>query len=591
MGGICCTSGDEHQMRAGQIGAMLKRSSYRGQAQSIDLPRIALGLQHHRGEAGLYQDQDYVCVLHGFINGHGQVPTDGNLSSAQRLAQTWQSHGTVGLTNLGGQFAFILYERQTQRVVFGRSIDATRPLFYQNDSTGIRLASEVRQLHAARAESASLDEAGFVQALCFYGTPDPERTAYQGVHRCPGGKVLTYQLGAERPQPLASLWDPPAKETHLSPSDWVGEFRRVFRSATEDCLPAWDSALLLSGGLDSATIWRQAQDFASAPCKALSLVYPGWKNDEQHYIEDIHRHCSTSGMLLDGRHRLPGANLQAEVEASDHWLWSGSTFQIDQLLQASKDQEAGSIVTGFGADEWLLSYRGYIADLFWQGHFIQAFRLGLNYQGDSGNSPYSRANLRRFLHLITANRVPGLRDGLRPASPPTWLSDRWAEAWQDWHGDSQARPGRPLAEQQLEQLLRIRRAGVTSEPFEQRVAQYGMDDRHPYLDRRVIELAFRIPPQMLDRQIWKSLQRETFATALPTSVVKRRTATLQDDCRHRAPSVLSSLGEVETWHLAQRGICSPSSLRRWLENQPSIYLSPDVEFLASAELFLRGRFT
>jgi len=598
MGGLCCCYDPEPGRALAALQRMIAHTQYRGTATTHAVGNLVLAMQQHRGEASLYHDARGTCVLYGHIANRDTLwqqesgdATD--RTDARLLAQLWEQSGENTPRVLHGQFAFILYRTDTRTLYLGNSADATRPLFYHRDGNRLWVGSGARQVVAGSSIPENLDPEGFLRTLLFTQVPNPAVTPYRGVSRCPAGDLLAWHTPNGRLETVGSHWQPPSgtRQTGKSLEAWAEELQTRFSAAVAGCLPDWPSAMLLSGGIDSASIWCEIQNLKPAQAvQAISLIYPGQANDERDYIYDIHQHCNSSGTYLDGRDRVPDQHLEKEVSESDYWLWAGSTFQLDQILEAASRNRLGTVLTGFGADEWLYSHRGYLADLFWQGHPLQALRLALGYQGDR-HPRYSSTQLRRFLGLVFRHPRNRLQQHLRPLSPPQWLAPHWQEAWQTWRQEYlRSQEGLSLAERQLDDLHKLRRSGVSSDLFEQRVAQACMDDRHPYLDDRIMSLGFEIPPQILDREIWKSLQRTAFRHLLPPSVTTRRQATVQDARRTAASLPTLATAAPANWRMVEFSLASEAGLRDWQNRQPRDHMNSQSEFMLCAEMFLRSRY-
>ena len=593
MGSIFCVCHPNAETKAQATHTLLEKSQYRGSSEYLSKDALTLGCQQNHGEASTASTAYLNCTLYGFFTKDSPSPTSSN--EAKKLLHYWQKEGPSCIKNTGGQFSFIVYDQKQKNIYFGNSADGARPLFYHFNHEALYVATEIRQVISSADIKTELNTTGAVRTFLHASVPEATLTAYKNVLRCPPGDILSIALPlTDSPKRILQHWHPEEilRRPEWKIDEWHDYLAELLPKIMDEYLPTEPSALLLSGGIDSAGLWAIAKTSRknTSHLRSISLIYPGWDSDEYHYIDALHKKLNSNGIFIDARDASPAEHLESEVASLDQWLWAGSTFQLDQTLNAAREGGQQSILTGLGADEWLLSQRGYVSDLFWQGHIFKAAKLGISYSGDRFPA-YSWQQTKRFLRTTFLPENGFLRKHLRPPRPPIWLSDEWQEAWKDWYQERiNLYIDKPIAQQQLIRLSEFRRSGITGESLEQRVAQFGLHDRHPYTDYRIMRFAFSIPADFVDRRQWKELQRSCFKSMLPVEILNRNRCTEHASIRNMAKFKPPTIKNVNKWALVNSGIADQSRLITHISNlQQQSYLT-EIEYLNTAELFLRSRF-
>jgi len=151
------------------------------------------------------------------------------------------------------------------------------PLFYRIHQGETWVATEIRVLRAVGATGADLEaleaQAAFV--------PFDERTGWQGIFRVLPGS--TVEIGAGEVRSINRYWKPADMMRRFSGcrSDAVAELRDRFRAAVTACYEP-GSALLLSGGLDSAAVCLVATAAAKSPPRLMHAHFADAPETHEH---------------------------------------------------------------------------------------------------------------------------------------------------------------------------------------------------------------------------------------------------------------------------------------------------------------------
>ncbi|HEY7792052.1 MAG TPA: asparagine synthase-related protein, partial [Vicinamibacterales bacterium] len=325
--------------------------------------------------------------------------------------------------------------------------------------------------------------------------------------------------------------DPAHRIRYARDADYEAHLREIFAEAVRCRLRGTRRvAVMLSGGLDSSCILGQVQTFAEAldspAAEAFSLTCPGRACDESRFVDEV------VGRWRPVAHVCPERPLDwvaiAQQEASrylDVPTYPNSSA-ADPMRVLIRDHRCGVALSGVGGDEWFRGSASVYADLMRGGRLAA---LGRRVWQDSSGPDF--VGWRAAARLTTWPLIPqpmqrfvkaALRRDITPASVSagfageTALRRRLGRLDRDWRFADVARR-EILCEATSGEAVRA------LEQIDRSAGWFGFEERHPFLDRRLAEFAFAIPPEQHWRGGWpKSLMRRAFRHLLPVSVATRR---------------------------------------------------------------------
>jgi asparagine synthase (glutamine-hydrolysing) len=272
------------------------------------------------------------------------------------LVHLYEEHGPAFPERLRGMFAIAIWDAERRRLVLARDRYGIKPLYYRADGD-LAFASELRALPRAEVDLEALEA-----FLAFNSIPAP-LTIFRGTSKLPPGHVLVWEEGrAElsryaRPSPVAEEDLRDDEEAEL-----VEELRARLRDSVRAHLVAdVPVGVLLSGGVDSATLTALAAQESPEPVRTFSIGFEERSFDEleearlvAELYETVHRELV---LRPDAALLLP-----ALAEAFDEPFADSSalpTYLVSQL--AAEDVKVA--LSGEGGDELFGGYYTYSADL------------------------------------------------------------------------------------------------------------------------------------------------------------------------------------------------------------------------------------
>lgn len=458
-----------------------------------------------------------------------------------------------------GDFAFAIWDAPNRQLFCARDHMGIKPFYFAFDQKQFIFASDPQAVAAHPEVPNTVSHLAVARYLGEGDLHDERLTFQQAVHKLPTATALTVDASGLHE---CRYWSPEDATAIRLPSeqDYIEQLRELLVMAVADRLPtAGPVGAHLSGGIDSSGIVAIAADqlgprsgdlhtwsWMRPPRSSEERAHPEWQLGQQVADEVGARHHHTpfdSAMLLDVlRQDLLRAN-----DTVDLWY----EFAVRPAAAAST---VNVILSGWGGDQ-LISYDGYNrhAETFWRGQVVSTL------QDLYEESAYAPVPARRFLGMC-------YRDVLQPVLPAR-LNGRWRNArrvrrnyldcadrdFENWAA-SQQRAFNPYLgnRARVDQLRHMQQLHMNArlESWAVSGARAGVDYRYPLLDKRIVEFALGLPPQMyrshgMNRYIYRAATEHW----LPPEIT-------------RANTKAEPVRVTELYHLARR------AARDWRQTGP-----------------------
>jgi asparagine synthase (glutamine-hydrolysing) len=281
----------------------------------------------------------------------------------------WEEHQERIFEHLLGQFALALWDERRHRLVLGRDRFGICPLYWTRQGDWLFFASEIKALLASGMVPAKPDLRGIDHIFTFAALPGPI-TCFEGVQLLSPGSYLQLTPGSGRyATPTISehaYWrmdfpdfgdeDPGRDQRAL-----VDQFERIMLQAVEERLRAdVPVGSYLSGGVDSSMIAALACHLKGPAINTYTIRVDAPDLDELSAANRVARHIGTKAPIVqefrasDTLSTYPGLIQAAEAPVIDT-----SCAALLLLAQRVHTCEQKVVLTGEGADEWLVGYPWY----------------------------------------------------------------------------------------------------------------------------------------------------------------------------------------------------------------------------------------
>lgn len=264
-----------------RISAMLSAIEHRGRddegiwtSEATDDSGLRACLGHRRlaiidtSEAGhqpmFSGDRRYVVILNGEIYNYRELREQlrskqhqfKTESDTEVLLAAWSEWGAGCLDHLNGMFAFALWDQQERALHLVRDRVGIKPLYYAylpSQNGALAFGSEIKALLASGLVERGLDREALHQFLTFLWVPDP-KTLFRGIRTVPPAHLVTWHDGKITSR---EWWDVSFDEIEEGKSEqWWQErvLETLDRVVKMEMVADVPLGSFLSGGVDSSSI-------------------------------------------------------------------------------------------------------------------------------------------------------------------------------------------------------------------------------------------------------------------------------------------------------------------------------------------------
>jgi asparagine synthase (glutamine-hydrolysing) len=433
---------------------------------------------------------------------------------AEVLLHAWAEWREEALDRLNGMFAFAVWDDETRELVCARDPFGEKPFVWAESGGRLAFASDVRALLEARPDLGAPAPQAYAPYLGRGLMPPIDESFFTDIRRLPGAHLLRFREGRVR---VSRYWTPRRVDTPPRYEDATQLLRELLMDSIalrlRSDVPVGTS---LSGGVDSSAVASLSGLIAGDHLRhAFTARFPGFERDEWHFatavaeaagVVDHHAVQPTADELLE--------DLDALVSDQEEPFGTTSIYAQWRVMRAARGAGVTVLLDGQGADELFGGYPGS------NGWALRSEGGRVVLRGLS-----SRADRRDILLAFGSERLPRTVrtwHRRRSATPYATAAVRHESAEVQPPAPPSSLPNGPLARELGRQSFH------TSLPELLRYADcnsmaHSREVRLPFLDRRVAEYAFSLPPSFLYRNgVTKAVLRDSVRDLMPPAVHARR---------------------------------------------------------------------
>jgi asparagine synthase (glutamine-hydrolysing) len=270
---------------------------------------------------------------------------------AEALVHGYEEWGVGLLHRLDGQFAFAIYDRNTERLFVARDRFGVSPLFYAQRNGDFYFGSEIKAILATGEVEAALDPRGLDEALTF-GAPRPPRTPFSGIASLEPG---TYGIWTDGALWLRHYYELDYPEHSEEPLDVIEQLDEIMlRSVGMRLRADVPVGAYLFGGIGSVVTASLARSAAPYTPRSFSITSAIPEYDDSLHHEEV---AGTVGTAHTGS----VISMNTLAQSFPDVLWHAETPLLEtapalmyHLAKLTKESGVNAVVTGDGADEIFL---------------------------------------------------------------------------------------------------------------------------------------------------------------------------------------------------------------------------------------------
>lgn len=336
---------------------------YEGQGFALGNQRLSIIDVEGGHQPFISDDENIVLVQNGEIFNHielaQELAQDGfpckSHSDTEVLLRLYERDGINFLNKLNGMFCIAIYDKKQQAMYLIRDRIGVKPLFIHDNGTRLLFASEIKSLLQADVH-VEMDERALNLFLAYNYVPPPY-TMFKGVtHLMPGHVMKIDDSGVK----ISCWWDliSLAKEEQKEEEDWIREFNEVMNDSVRVRMRAdVPYGAFLSGGVDSSTVVGLMSNHTAQPVKTFCIGFNDPLYDESSFAQEA-------------ADRFGCQHTSERVASNMLDLWPLATYHCDQphgdvsFLPTYRVSELAAkqvkmVLTGDGGDELFAGYDKY----------------------------------------------------------------------------------------------------------------------------------------------------------------------------------------------------------------------------------------
>jgi asparagine synthase (glutamine-hydrolysing) len=450
------------------------------------------------------------------------------------VLHAYEEWGPDCLKRFNGMFAFAIWDRGRRTLFLARDRIGEKPLYYLLLPDRLAFASELKALLADPAVPREVNPRGLANYLAFGHGMAPE-TILRHVYKLLPGHYLLARDGDVHVTRYWDVGDEPVPG--VDPGDGAGLADRI-RDLLEDSVRRRLMAdvpvgAFLSGGLDSSSVVALMARHAN-PVRTFSLGFTvGGAYDELPEARSVAEALGTEHHELRAEHVDLVETLRRLVYHYDEPFGDPAGFPVFLLSQFAREH-VKVVLTGDGGDELFGGYRRYAADQAAPAYQVLPPFLTEGFLPRMVDRLPRMRRLKRAVHSLSV-RDPARRyaSWLEVFGPDLRDEVLRPEIRESLDGHDPAEPYRRhyrKLDRGADHLNRLMYVDVKTwladtymEKTDKATMACSLEARLPFLDHRLVELAFQVPAELKVRG-WstKRILKRAVRDLVPDRVVHRR---------------------------------------------------------------------
>lgn len=482
------------------------------------------------GEIYNYQEIKYDLEKQGYVF---RTKTD-----TEVVLAAYSEWGVDCLNKLAGMWAFAIYDRALNEIIFARDRYGIKPFYYWFSPGGcLYFASEIKQFTVCRDWKPKMNRQMAYDYLVYSFTDHTDETMFEGVYQLPSGSYFQAFVENIKANNSGRINYEKWYSAELNPfKGSFAEASTIFHSLFERSVSEHLNADVpvgsaLSGGLDSSSIVCEVNRILVNSGKSelqqtFSSCAKNERYDERKWMEKVVNHVN-----VDAHYIYPSLN--EALNSISELIWhhdepyqSQSAFLSFSVFHLARKNGVKVLLNGQGADEYLGGY----------GQFTMARYAELIKRLRWFSLICDLRNLRRIRPLANSTILKGLTFHLLPNSLIKKITNYYSSS------------------EYIKNLVDIEKLQLDfSHPFERipiglkTVSQISkhytfystlpkylrwedrnsmansVEARVPFLDHRLVEFCYNLPDDFLEKDgINKRIMREGLKGLMPEAIRNRK---------------------------------------------------------------------
>lgn len=276
------------------------------------------------------------------------------IGDSHLILRAYERWGEACPEHLLGAFAFAIWDATDQKVFCARDHIGVKPLYYvYHPGRLFACASEMKALLSLSEVSDRINEVTLGCRLVLI-QPAPEDTIFQDISSLPSGHTLTVsKRGGLSTSKYWSLQSVDAVHTEATDEVYAEAFRELFSEAVRCRVRSpFPVAAELSGGLDSSSVTCVAQKLRDDSVHTVSLKFDSFPQcDETSFIESVLQRGGFIPHFASGEALTRMSHLDDIFRYIDDGTAAvGNHYMVWQRASMAREAGARILLTGYDGD-------------------------------------------------------------------------------------------------------------------------------------------------------------------------------------------------------------------------------------------------
>ena len=428
-------------------------------------------------------------------------------------------YGLQALDQCEGMWAFALFDENNGSLILSRDRFGEKPLYVYRTSDGIYFGSEIKFISVLKGDSLEINYDHIFRYMIngYKSLYKKKHSFFKKVSEIPAATAICVNPDREEKQII--YWQPSFKQDDSLSYDDVVSLTKEFlinsvRLRLRSDVPL---AFCLSGGIDSNSLISIAKKIFNYDVHGFTIINTDDRYSESELVEHSVSQLDIqyTGIPVTTNNFI--SNLEKLIVQHDSPVYTISNYANWLLMKNISDYGYKIAISGIGADEL---FSGYYDHYNFYMHDIR---------NDDALFEESLKNWQQYIQPIVRNpflkdplcfiKNPQLRDHifLNSSIFSNLTKNKWYETFKENYFCNSLLRNRMLNELFCEAVPSALHEDDLNAMY------YSIENRTPFLDRQLFELAIKIPTRFLIQNgMAKSVLRKSMTGIVPQKILNER---------------------------------------------------------------------
>lgn len=450
------------------------------------------------------------------LKGHGMKFR--SKSDTEVLLKAYEVWGNDCLPKLNGMFAFVIYDKNSNKLFGARDRFGIKPFYFHESSDRFIFSSEIKPILSTGIKPEPFYQ-NIYDFILYQQTGPFEFSFFENIKKLFPGHYMELDLNSLKAS-IHKWWELNIDIKDVAQAEVVDNIKKLFKDSVRIRLRSdVPVGSCLSGGLDSSSIVCNMVDIqgTSKNINTFSSIYSfDFSGNEKKFINDVVEKTSVNGYEIEPTPEDMIKELERVIYFQEEPFCGLSPFAQWEVMKLAHRHDMKVLLDGQGGDETLAGYTGYIgmysANLLARARFFKMHSELKKYKQLHG----TRYPLMDILYPL----VPGAIKRRARRKKSHYLSDDFLGKTRGTNHFSEILRFRPLSVI-LKDSMRFQVLELLRYEDKNSMA-FSIETRLPFLDYRLVNYLFTIPDDLKLRDgKTKFIFREAIKGLVPDEIYDR----------------------------------------------------------------------